>query len=349
MTDKNIYDNKVLNLYEELETDLLALIITNLQKYENIESMSRIEFRRAIKNEGRKIYKEALKETTKMNTKRRKALNKLFEENVIDEVERKYDEFNVGRKQKKIINNNIKLTDNNLRKLSKEISFDVQDKMVSAMGNMYRNVVLADEDFQGAFKRVAKEITESGLTYTDKAGRNRSIEATVRQDLLYRINETNREIYKDVGEKLGLNGVQLNITPNCRDSHQVINGQVFTNEEWKKYEYLTHDYNCQHIAEPVDIDIQGNVYTQSEIDFANNRTVMYNGDEISYYDATQKQRALERAIRNAKKNLVVAQKTNINVSQAKKVLNNTWQRMRDFINETGLIRDYDREFYAGYN
>lgn len=349
MTDKNIYNNKVLNLYEELETDLLALIIMNLEKYENVESMSKIEFRRAIKNESRKIYKHTLKETSKMNTKRRKALNNLFEKNVIDEVEKKYDDFTIGKQQQKIINSNIKLTDTNLRKLSKDIAFDVQDKMVSAMGNMYRNVVFADEDFQSAFKRVAKEITESGLTYTDKAGRNRSIEATVRQDLLYRINETNREIYKEVGEKLGLNGVQLNITPNCRDSHLVINGQVFTNEEWKKYEYLTHDYNCQHIAEPVDIDIQGNVYTQSEIDFANNRTVMYHGDEISYYDATQKQRALERAIRNAKKNLVVAEKTNINVSQAKKVLNNTWNRMRDFISETGLTRDYDREFYAGYN
>ena len=37
MTDKNIYNNKVLNLYEELETDLLALIIMNLEKYEMLK------------------------------------------------------------------------------------------------------------------------------------------------------------------------------------------------------------------------------------------------------------------------------------------------------------------------
>lgn len=349
MNDKDLYNNKVLNLYEELETDLIALIIINLQKFDDIENMSKYEFKKAVKKEGKKIYKYSLKQTSSINSKRKKALNATFKEDVINEVKKDYNDYTISREQLKIINNNIKLTDANLRRLSKDIALDVQDKMVNAMGDMYKKVVLGDDDFQDAFKKVAKEITDSGLTYTDRAGRNRSIEATVRQDLLYRINETNREIYKEVGEKLGLNGVQLNITPNCRDSHQVINGQVFTNEEWAKYEYLTHEYNCQHVAKPIDIDSQGNIYTPEQIDFANNRTVMYNGEEISYYEATQRQRALERAIREAKKNVAIAKKTNINVAQAKNILNKTWAKMRDFISETGLTRDYDREFYAEYN
>ena len=348
MDDKELYNNELLNLYEELEIELIALLIMRVQKI-NYNEFDKYEFKKLQKDEGRKIYNYTINKFNEINFKRQKALNDVYKDNVIDKVNDYDDDFTIGKKQMQIVNKNISLTNESLRTMARGIAINVQDKMIESMGKMYKSVVSGEETFDDMMKKTAKDITDSGLTYTDRAGRNRSIEATVRQDLLYRINETNRELYGEVANKLKTTGWQLNITPNCRDSHQVINGRTFTNEEWEKYEYLTHEYNCQHIAEPIFIEYEDDKFTQEEIDYANERTVKYKGEDISYYDATQKQRALERAIRNAKKNLSIAEKTNINVANAKVILNKAWLNMRNFINETGLIRDYDREFYAGYN
>jgi hypothetical protein len=217
------------------------------------------------------------------------------------------------------------------------------------MSELYKQVVRGNKTFDIGFKKTTDKFFKNGITFTDRAGRNRSVEATVRQNLLYRLNQTNRSIYEEVGNKLNTTGWQINISPNCRDTHQVINGQTFTNEEWEKYKYLTDEYNCQHIAEPIFIEFEKNKYSQKEINEANDRTVNYKGEEMSYYDATQRQRALERAIRNAKKNVVVAKETGFQIDRAKSQLSKAQARMREYISETKLTRDYDREYFAGYN
>ena len=77
--------------------------------------------------------------------------------------------------------------------------------------------------------------------------------------------------------------------------------------------------------------------------------ITYKGEKIPYYEATQKQRALERAIRNAKKSVIASKKAGIEEAKANKQLLNAQAKMRSYIKETKLIRDYDREYVAGYN
>ena len=122
-----------------------------------------------------------------------------------------------------------------------------------------------------------------------KDGKNRSIEAAVRQNLRTSIRDTARSINQDIGKQLGCDGVQINISPNCRPDHEVINGQVFTNKQWQKHiKHLLDDFNCQHYETPIIIGIEKNIYTKEEIREANNKTVNYKGENIPYYEATQK-------------------------------------------------------------
>ena len=348
MNEKEAYKNGVLANYEELEIELMALIILTCGELQNINTLNSVQFYMLKSKLGREVYKKALKEINKTNTQRKQSVKDLFDKQVIN-TEKQYKDYQVSKEQKKIIKENIKLTNDSLNKLAKDLAKGTRNALIKTMGELYKQVVRGNQRFDLGYKNTVDKFFNDGITFKDKLGRNRSVEATVRQDLLYRINETNRGIYKEVGNKLNTTGVQINISPNCRDTHQVINGQKFTNKEWKEYEYLTHEYNCQHIAEPIFYDIEDNKYTQKEIDYANNRTVKYKGEKIPYYEATQKQRALERAIRNAKKNVVVAKKTNTNIEKAQSKLNNAQSKMREYIKETGLTRDYDREYYAGYN
>jgi hypothetical protein len=63
------------------------------------------------------------------------------------------------------------------------------------------------------------------------------------------------------------------------------------------------------------------------------------------YQTVQNQRALERAIRSAKRELAVVEKTGDKnaIWEAKQTIRDRQQEMRDFIDETGRTRQYGRE------
>ena len=179
-----------------------------------------------------------------------------------------------------------------------------------------------------------------------KNGQNRSLEAAVRQNVLWGVRQNARELNKDIGRYLGCDGVQINISPNCRDDHIPINGQVFklNSRAWRRHKHLLNDFGCQHYESYIITDIEEKIYTDEEIKTANNRTVKYKGENIPYYEATQRQRALERNIRKAKM-VYMSEPTKEN----KALVSQQQANIRKYLKETGLERQYDREYYAGYN
>ena len=120
-------------------------------------------------------------------------------------------------------------------------------------------------------------------------------------------------------------------------------------------------YNCRHLFFPVK-DWETPNYTQAELDEMNNETVEYNGEELKLYDAQQKQRAMERAIRKEKRELIAcdeACKVN-NTPEAvaeynKHVdrLERRYAKLDDFLSQTGLmvraaaegVMEYDKTSY----
>ena len=62
---------------------------------------------------------------------------------------------------------------------------------------------------------------------------------------------------------------------------------------------ITH--NCRHSFYPFFEGISARHYDALKLDELSSRRVTYNGEEMSLYDATQKQRSIERQIRKAKR------------------------------------------------
>ncbi len=79
------------------------------------------------------------------------------------------------------------------------------------------------------------------------------------------------------------------------------------------------------------------------------RKVTYNGEELTYYDATQKQRAIERAIRKAKREAGALEAAGLDNTDERVKLGHYQAKMRDFIEQTGLGRDRFRESVPGMN
>ena len=93
--------------------------------------------------------------------------------------------------------------------------------------------------------------------------------------------------------------------------------------------------NCGHHPIPI---IPGYSYPQDVIE----ETPAENKKE---YEESQKQRQYERQIRDAKRDLAVAEATGDKdaAKEARKKVSNEQAKMREYINETGRVRRYDRE------
>ena len=351
--DKKIYVNKVVEMYQELNTKLTKQIISKLKESGDLSTFTKAQIRTLAKRGGKEVFIEALNTTSALSSKRKKELVSLFTEITKHDLQSYKSLYNYRGKELKlteeqlnILNNAVKVTDKELKNFTKTISFSCQQNYVDALDEMYLQVGTGAVDYQTAFRKTTNLLAEKGITLPQKNGINRSIEASVRQSVLYGVRQNARALNKDIGKYLGCDGVQINISPNCRDDHRVINGQVFKlkSRAWQKNKHLLEDFGCQHYESFLILDIEDNIYSQEEIDEANNRTVKYKGEEIPYYEATQKQRALERNIRNAKKAYMSSptkeNKANVSKQQA---------NMRKYLKETGLERQYDREYFAGYN
>ena len=351
--DKKIYVNKVVEMYQELNTKLTKQIISKLKENGDLSSFTKSQLKTLAKRGGKEVFIEALNATSALSSKRKKELAALFTEitkHDLESYKTLYDyrgkEMVLSESQLKILNNAVRITDKELKNMTRTIAFSCQEDFVNALDEMYLQVATGGLDFQTTFRKTTNELAKKGVTLTMKNGQKRSLEAAVRQNVLWGVRQNARELNKDVGRYLGCDGVQINISPNCRDDHIPINGQVFklNSRAWRRYKHLLNDFNCQHYESYIITDIEDNIYTDEEINKANNRKVNYKGEEIPYYEATQRQRALERNIRKAKM-VYMSEPTKEN----KALVSQQQANIRKYLKETGLERQYDREYYAGYN
>lgn len=364
--DKIAYTNKIVQMYEELNTKLTKQIISKLKENGDISTFTRHQLKTLAKRGGKEVFIEALNTTSALSSKRKKELVALFTEitkHDLQSYKTLYDyrgkELKLTEDQLNILNNAVKVTDKELKNFTNTIAYSSKKNYVNALDEMYLQVNTGGIDYQTAFRETTNNLAEQGIklplrdSVTHKILKNkkgksiyRSLEASVRQSVLYGVRQNARAMNKNVGEYLGCDGVQINISPNCRDDHRPINGKVFKlkSKSWQNYKGLLNDFGCQHYESFLILDIEENIYTDEEIDEANNRTVKYKGEKIPYYEATQKQRALERQIRNAKKTYMSnpTKENKANVSKAQ-------SNIRKYLAETGLERDYSREYFAGYN
>lgn len=208
---------------------------------------------------------------------------------------------------------------------------------------------------QSAMYRVVDKGLPTNLT--DKAGRNWSLEGYTRMVVNTTVNRTFSEVrlqrMKDFDMHLALMSAHPNSRPACAPIQGHVVNLVPASDPAFNPHYDTiynHGYgdpagtqgiNCRHILFPYEPGVSENHQPQYDPDEA-----IKNGKLV------QQQRARERAIRDAKKRLAVAEQLGDDqmVSQTKTLLSARQAKLRRFISDTNagkdppiLTRDYARE------
>lgn len=107
-------------------------------------------------------------------------------------------------------------------------------------------------------------------------------------------------------------------------------------------------WNCRHSFFPYFEGISDPAYTAAELEEMNAPKYTYNGEKLTEYEASQKQRAIERHIRRWKREYKAMEAAGLDTSEAAGKLAGWQKTQRDFLEQTGLKRQAERERVEGF-
>lgn len=254
----------------------------------------------------------------------------------------------------------------NLSNLTNTTAVTAQSQFYNAVNEIYLQVTSGAKSQNQATRDVLKNFSKEGIKIRYPSGREMSIESAIRMNIVTSISRSTGEIQKARAEEMGWDIMELTAHVGAR----VTEHDDFTNHSWwqghlvslsskKRFKLdgrtvFTLDdigypdeiqgfkgINCRHGWHPY---LKGATpsYTNKELEAMNNKKVTYNGKQIGYYEATQKQRAMERQIRQDKKDMVVLRGFKEDYNHAKEMFVKHRSQYEDFCRQTGLRTDYSR-------
>lgn len=351
--EKLANNNAVIDMYAKLNQDLTNDIIKKIKQNGDISSYTRHQIKVLIKNGGKDIFNSSLMKTQRLTNKRKKEVKNLFNELLEEEYkgyENTYElrnkEFAISDTSIQVVNSVINSTNKELKNLTRSIAFNTKKEYISAMDELYKKVISGGWDYDRAIKSTLIDLTNKSVTLTNK-DRNYTLEGQVRNSLFSSLKKTANEISKQIKDEIDANYVIIGHSTKCRPTHHVIDDVKMSIELFEsEYEYLTEEYNCNHIVR----------YDWSP-EFENKtKKVEYGDERLSYkeneekYNKQQKQNELARQVRQKKKEIASIKKNEEEILQKKKKqLKNAQIKYRVFSISNNLKVDYSQTWEAGYN
>ena len=201
-------------------------------------------------------------------------------------------------------------------------------------------------DYQSAMRSTVKEMARSGLRrLTWESGYSRRLDSSARMNILEGVRRLNSQMMEETGREFGADGVEISAHGLCAPDHRHIQGRQFSNEEWERINRSLDrplgTLNCQHFATPIVLGVSKSVYSRKELADINRRSsekIEYKGQKMSRYEASQRQRQMETAIRYAKdeRDAMIAAGDKLGATQARKKSAALSAEYKRFCEQAGL-------------
>lgn len=178
-------------------------------------------------------------------------------------------------------------------------------------------------DYNSAIRQSVKRMADSGLRTVDYAsGWSNHLDVAVRRATLTGANQMSGKLTDALGEEMTCNFVEVTAHAGARNTgsgpanHASWQGKVYARKgETKEYPNLAKvtgygagaglkGWNCRHDYNNFWPGYSERTWTDEELANIDPPPFSYKGKEYDYYAANQRQRAIERAIRKTKRELI---------------------------------------------
>lgn len=275
-----------------------------------------------------------------------------------------------------IVTANINQTNGELRNFTRSMGFsyrgsngvrrfhDTAETYRDCLDYAFTQVETGAADYITAVRNAAGRLTESGLQFVDySSGVVNHVDAAVRRAVLTGISQVTGKIAEHNAAELETDIVEVTAHAGARPDHAEWQGGWYSlSGKSKKYRSLAEatgygrvdglkGANCRHDFYPVIEGVDKPMYTAEEL--ANIDPPPFtdkNGKTYTYYEATQRQRAMERSIRKTKREILAADSSgDSDMFTAKSVLlRRQREEYKRFSGAAGLLTQNERNQVVGF-
>lgn len=368
--------NKISDYYQALEQQIFSLIVDALQKgdYKHVDQADVLMWQVKQLSKINQLNRQVIKLLSKKDGISQQAIEDMIKFHgmaIADEIDSQLERLT--NKHPGVSNEVNMLVSGIAQQTWTDLQNNVNESLVSrnygqsVVTKAYRQVLTESttatvtglmthaDAVQSAMYRVVDKGLPTNLT--DKAGRNWSLEGYTRMVVNTTVNRTFSEVRLQRMSDFDMHLALMSAHPNSRPACAPIQGHVVnlvpaSDPAFNPHYDTIYDHgygdpagtqgiNCRHILFPYEPGVSENHQPQYDPDEA-----ITNGKLV------QQQRARERAIRDAKKRLAVAEQFGDEkmISQTKTLLSARQAKLRQFISDTNagkdppiLTRDYTRE------
>lgn len=370
-------------LYLRLEEDVIADICRRIAKVGHISDTAEYQILRMRElGAGTEYIKSKIKEYSGLSDD---VVDRLFFDaaqvsddfykNAYDKAGKEYSPFEYNDFFQQIVVANVNQTKGELSNLTQSMGFSYRgsngERRFRPVATAYREcldyaftqVETGTTDYITAIKNATRRLTESGLQFVDyDSGVVNHVDVAVRRAVLTGISQVTGKISEHNAAELETDIVEVTAHAGARPDHAEWQGGWYSlSGKSKKYRSLAEatgygrvdglkGANCRHDFFPVIEGVDVPLYTKEELANIDPPPFEYNGKRYTYYEATQKQRSMERAIRKTKREILAADKTGDKDRFTEKSIRLRRQREEydKFSKSAGLLTQNERNQVVGF-
>lgn len=259
----------------------------------------------------------------------------------------------------------LKKTSTEAINLTKTTALTSQSAYIEACDLALMQVQSGAFDCNTAIKNACMQAGIKGINVVYPSGWVDRLDVAVRRSVMTGVSQTAGKVQEMRADELDIDTMELTAHSGARPEHAEWQGKLVSRSGKKGYLSLSDigygtvtgfkGVNCSHDWFLFFEGISKRKYTDEELETLKNETVTYNDEKIPKWQAIEKQRAVERAVKESKRQLVVLDealknaKTDDLKAELQTAFNNTSvrlkkqeARLKDFCKQTGLYYDNSR-------
>ena len=281
-------------------------------------------FRRKLKTESDKLFRQVLTQVGSVANYSDVVLRKTFEDAINTNVRSENDRFKrwgmaavgVTPKMVRIATEHYAFAKAEVRKYCARAAYSSSRLLIDVAGDIYRDKYTGKETYHKIIKRYIEKLSRKGLTVTHpNSGRVDRLDVAVRRSVLTAINQASGKVNLEYCDEAGLDLVEVTSHTGARPTHAAWQGGVYSRSgssaKYPDFETSTGygtgaglcGWNCRHTFYGY-VDGMPRARSDDEIADLDSGELQWGGETFTPYEASQKQRELERGIRATKRELV---------------------------------------------
>lgn len=365
----DVLPNTMVRLYSEYELSIIKDIARRLSKLDFATAAWQVQ----RLSEAGGLYKDIIKKISRLTGISQQELRRLFKAAGVRTM--KFDDavyikaglkpipLNMSPAMAQVLAAGLEKTNGILYNLTMTTANTAQAAFIRAADLAYYQVSTGAMSYTEAINAAIKSISSEGIKMINyETGKADQIDVAVRRTVLTGVAQTAGKLQMKRADEMGIDLLETSAHAGARnrgevpENHELWQGRVFTrgldpaNKDYPNFYDVTGygtatglmGINCRHSFYPFFKGISQRAYTDQQLKELN-KTVTYNGQELSQYEASQVQRGIERKIRHWKRQAGALEAAGLDATKENAKVKQWQARMRDFTKQTGLDRERERE------